>query len=349
MESKVKKPDVTHKRHSQHGKNSAWASQSHLLDYVLISLSIHILLGIFLASSLMRHFDEMFGVRSLTVSPFEIEQNNQGDYLIVDFLPASYVAVDPVNNWRETYIHRPLLDSPFYSQKHNPAKTSRQLDPEKAFVPCREFRCVASNKRHSMGRFHWLHVSNPNRIEATLKGAPLAVVLPIVVTEASEPMNIYLTSDADIEVIVAGAPGVRISRVIMESRYPDALHISSLVAYPDKTGLPTRYFLTNNIKSGLPRDHLIPHAPNINNDRLIPNEPPGIPPAPLGGPDQIVEVGQLAASRQCKDRIVYIGSDHSYSFDVQSKEGSGSMQLVARFPANHAVRSAIKDPCSRGG
>lgn len=342
-------------------KRPTAASQNHTIDFLIISFGVHMLFAFLLSSSLFRDVAGKFGVESLAVSPLHLSEAGDGELLVVDYIPAP-----SAKQWREAYddyLNRPLADADF-SGAGNLAKTSAEIDPNKKFVPCREFRCVASNSRGSQGRMHWIHISNVSRIERTQKEGPIAYIVPIVVTETSEPMNIYVSSDADVTPILVGAPGVRIERVILENRnHNPGRIVGGVLSKPDKSGKLTRYFLTKNIKSSSPLDHfwIAPEDvdPEMRRRMFTPNnylgrrngvretdEFSGTPPAPSGGPDQILDIGQIVGKSSCKERNVYVGGDQSFEYDVTSRSsgGGGSVQLVADYPDEKNYELA-SDPC----
>lgn len=334
-------------------------SQTHTIDFLIISFGLHIVLAALLSSSLFLEALGKFGVESLAVSPIHLSKAGDGELLIVDYIPEP-----SAKQWREAYddyLSKPLADSAF-SGEGNPAKTSAEVDPNKKFVPCREFRCVASNSRSSQGRMHWIHITNVGKIERTQKDRPVASIVPIVVTDTSEPMNIYVSSDADVTPILVGAPGVRIERAIFESRNraPGKI-VGRLTSRPDKSGKNTRYFLTKNIKSSSPVDHFWIASEDVDPAlreqvfkphkqfpiaRLLrpPDEFTGVPPAPSGGPDQILDIGQIVGKSSCKERNVYVGGEQDFEYDVTSKSGGGaSLQLVADYPDE--TYQLATDPC----
>lgn len=339
------------------------ASQNHTFDFLIISFGVHMLFAFLLSSSLFRDVSGKFGVESLAVSPIHLSEAGDGELLVVDYIPEP-----SAKQWREAYdeyINKPLADSDFSGDgnpEKNPTKTSAEIDPSKKPVPCREFRCVASNNRGSQGRMHWIHISNVDRIERTQKNGPIASIVPIVVTETSEPMNIYVSSDADVTPILVGAPGVRIQRIILENRNEVPMRIEGrFSSYPDKSGKSTRYFLTKNIKSSSPIGHswIAPEdvPPSFREQMFKPNkyiskrqlrEPDeftGVPPAPSGGPDQILDIGQIVGKSSCKERNVYVGGDQSFEYDVTSSSSGGgaAVQLVAKYPDD--TYELAKDPC----
>jgi hypothetical protein len=210
---------------------------------------------------------------------------------------------------------------------------------------------------------HWIHITNVGRIERNQKEGPIAYIVPIVVTETSEPMNIYVSSDADVTPILVGAPGVRIERAILENRNHVGMTVEGRVnSRPDSSGKFTRYFLTKNIKSSSPIDHLwiapedVPPSfreqmfkPDKFTGKLRlrePDELTGVPPAPSGGPDQILDISQIVGKSSCKERNVYVGGDQSFEYDVTSRSsgGGGSVQLVADYPDEKNYELA-SDPC----
>jgi hypothetical protein len=341
-------------------KRPAYASQGHTIEFLIISFGVHMLLAFLLSSSLFRDVSGKFGVESLAVSPLHLSESGDGELLVVDYIPAP-----SAKQWREAYddyLNKPLADADF-SGAGNPAKTSAEIDPSGKFVPCREFRCVASNSRGSQGRMHWIHISNVSRIERTQKDGPIAYIVPIVVTETSEPMNIYVSSDADVTPILVGAPGVRIERAILENRNHVGMTVVGRVnSQPDRSGKLTRYFLTKNIKSSSPIDHLwiapedVPPSfreQMFKSDKYTgqlrlrePDELTGVPPAPSGGPDQIVDISQIVGKSSCKERNVYVGGEQNYEYDVTSSlsGGGGSVQLVADYPDEKNYELA-SDPC----
>jgi hypothetical protein len=345
-------------------------SQTHMIDFLIISFGLHIVLAALLSSSLFLETLGKFGVESLAVSPIHLSEAGDGDLLIVDYIPEP-----SAKQWREAYddyINKPLADLAL-SGDRNPAKTSTEIDPSKKPVPCREFRCVASNSRGTQGRIHWVHITNVGKIERTQKDGPIASIVPIVVTDTSEPINIYLSSDADVTPILVGAPGVRIERVILENRNHVPLRIEGgFFSKPDTSGKYTRYFLTKNIKSSSPIGHswIAPEdvPPSFREQMFKPNnylgrrngvkEPDeftGVPPPPSGGPDQILDIGQIVGKSSCKERNIYVGGEQSFEYDVASSSyggGGAAVQLVADYPDD--TYQLAKDPCdpwprSKGG
>lgn len=334
-------------------KRPTKASQHHRLDFLIISFGLHILLGAILTSSFFRDVAGKFGVESLAVSPMSLRESGEGEMLIVDYVP-EYSA----EQWREDFsahLKRPSADVSRSSLNGEMGKTSAEIDPNKDFVTCREFRCVASSKRGSHGRMHWVHVTNVNRVERKYDDGPFGVIVPIVVTETSEPLSIYVSSDADVEFRIVGAPGVRVARVVYENRGSQGFYVTGEVhsTTVDQSGQNTRLFLTRNIKSNKAVDHFWHTSPEITPPRLSdprwPKELAGFPPAPMGGPDQIVDVEDVIGKSTCKDRNIYVGSDQSFDYDVEKSEGGGgSILLVAKPPADFfSPRYEVIDPCSK--
>ncbi|MDZ4082284.1 MAG: hypothetical protein U1E10_05080 [Bdellovibrionales bacterium] len=321
-------------------------AQVHTIDFLIISFGVHMLFAFLLSSNIFRDVAGKFGVESPAVSPFDLSQNNNGEKLIINYLQPHFVEIDPEPTWRTKYLDQPLLDSAKIADSSDVAKTSAEIDPNKKFVPCREFRCVASNKRGSHGRSHWLHISNSNRVERKYEDIPLSLAVPVIVSETSEPMNIYVTSDIGISLLLNGAPGARIARAVFEGDFK-GLATNALNYDFDQSGQMTRVFVTKNILSSALGDHAVWHEEmKTKKYATDPREPAGIPSPPIGGPDQIVDVDEIIQQKRCADRIIYIGEDHRFKIDPEWHADS-AIFATGPFLKEQVVNMNVQDPCAR--
>jgi hypothetical protein len=305
------------------------------------------LLAFALTASIFRDVNGKFGVESLAVSPYELRQSATGDELIVDYLRSYYATVDsPGENWRKKFLDQPLTDSTNLSESAKPAKTSAEIDPKREFVPCREFRCVASSNRGAFGRTHWVHISNRNRVERKYKDIPHEIVVPIVVSETSEPINILVSSDLGVHLMLRQAPGARVLRLITEEprlNFGNSNLTSHIVTEDGQwiRNIGVNDFMNPrfavghiNQSAGRPR--------GLDSSKYIPD---GLPAAPSRGPDQIVDIEDVIRKTACRDRIVYIGEDDSFKFEPTAFRG-GSV-ITATWLKEQLKNQNHLDPCDR--